>query len=44
MTLKTYTVIGYYEDNGQVWADNCEAETPILAAAQAVCNMLAKNE
>lgn len=39
-----YTVIGMYEDNGQIWGTSVDAETPAQAARGAALEMLKINE
>ncbi|MEI6232899.1 MAG: hypothetical protein WCT04_07600 [Planctomycetota bacterium] len=34
--MKSYTVIGYFEDNGQVWCEHVKAETPFEAMQKSV--------
>jgi hypothetical protein len=34
-TLKKYTVIGFYEDNWQLWSEFVQARTPLEAAVKA---------
>ena len=34
--MKSFTVIGYFEDNGQVWCEHVKAESPFEAMQKAV--------
>jgi hypothetical protein len=39
-----YTVVGYYEDNGQSWATLVKAKSPMQAAAEGVRDIAVTNE
>ena len=34
--MKSFTVIGYFEDNGQVWCEHVKAKTPFEAMQKSV--------
>jgi hypothetical protein len=37
--MKDYTVVGYHEDNTQVWVEHTQANDADMAVAFAVCQM-----